>query len=122
MLVHETRHRSGAPRGLQLAYATPRAWLEPGKTIAVRDLPTSFGAISFSMTSSVRTVHVSIDLTRVARRPRAIGLRLRLPLGRRISRVRLHGRPFRRFDPETGTLDVSGSTGRVEFMARIRAA
>ena len=40
MLVHET------PGGLELAYATPRAWLEPGKRIAVNRAPTGFGPIS----------------------------------------------------------------------------
>ena len=30
-LVHETRDAAGAPDGLELAYATPRAWLRPGQ-------------------------------------------------------------------------------------------
>ena len=36
MLVHEVRGPSGAPRGLELAFATPRSWLQTGKQIAVR--------------------------------------------------------------------------------------
>src|SRR4029079_13975005 len=31
MLVHETRDARGVPQGLDLAYASPRAWLEAGK-------------------------------------------------------------------------------------------
>jgi hypothetical protein len=121
LLVHETRDRTAAPRGLELAYATSRAWLEPGKTIAVRKMPTSFGPISFAMTSYVKTVRVSIDLSRLERRP-TISLRLRLPSGRRISHVRLGSRRFRRFDPHTATVDLSGSTGRVDLVAVIRSA
>ncbi len=41
MLVHET-----AAGGLELAYATPRAWLAAGKRIAVNRAPTGFGPIS----------------------------------------------------------------------------
>ena len=39
MLVHETRASDGSPRGLELAYSTPRAWLRPGRHIAVRRRP-----------------------------------------------------------------------------------
>ena len=61
-LVHETTDRAGRPHGLQLAYATPRAWLEPGKRIAVRDMPTSFGPISYSIESRTGAIRASIDV------------------------------------------------------------
>src|SRR5262249_27860526 len=32
MVVHESTNRQGVPRGLELAYATPRGWLRPGKS------------------------------------------------------------------------------------------
>ena len=32
MLVHEVEDSSGAARGLELAFATPRSWLRPGRT------------------------------------------------------------------------------------------
>jgi hypothetical protein len=40
--------------------------------------------------------------------PTALSLRLRLPSGKRIARVTLDGRPYRRFDSATGTIDLSG--------------
>ena len=86
MLVHETRDRTGAPHGLELAYATPRAWLEPGKRIEVHRLPTSFGPISFSAVASSGSVHVSIDVPDRSR-PTTLRLRLRLPRQLRIARV-----------------------------------
>ena len=110
MLVHETVN------GLQLAYSTPRGWLLPGKRIAVSRVPTSFGALSYSLRASTGTVHATVDVPERARR---LMLRLRLPGGSRIAAVELGGRPFRRFDAARATLDLSGLTGRVDLVARL---
>ena len=114
MLVHETLDRAGEPYGLQLAYATPRAWLRPGQTIAVRDAPTSFGPVSFSIAAGTGSVRISVDVPQRAA-PKALGLRLRLPNGYRITRVTMSGKPFRRVDVATGTIDLSGETGSLEL-------
>lgn len=86
-LVHET------PAGLELAFATPRAWLAPGKRIEVTDAPTSFGPLSYSLVARKGSVEVSID---VPARARTLRLRLRLP-------------------HETRTLDLSGRHGHVKL-------
>jgi hypothetical protein len=92
MLVHETRSEDGEPRGLELAYATPRAWLLPGQRIAVRRLPTSFGPLTFTIRSTNSAVRLSLDVPQ--RAPlRTLSLRLRLPHGARISSVIIDGRP-----------------------------
>ncbi|MGZ8694432.1 MAG: hypothetical protein ACXWYS_03230, partial [Gaiellaceae bacterium] len=39
MLVYEPLDRQARPLGLELAFATPRAWLAPGRRIAVHRLP-----------------------------------------------------------------------------------
>ncbi len=114
MLVHETLDRDGNPYGLRLAYAVPRSWLQPGKRIAVRRAPTSFGPVSYSIVSGKRSAHVSIEAPGRAR-PKALGLRLRLPRGYRLRRVTLDGRPFHRFDAATGTIDLSGKTGSLDL-------
>lgn len=114
MLVHETTDRNGAPRGLELAYATPRAWLLPGRGIEVRAMPTSFGRLSFSIESGVGSAYVSLEVP--DRAPlRTLRLRLRLPRGNRISSVSIDGRIFRRFDPETGTIDLPPRAGSIEL-------
>ncbi|HSP72985.1 MAG TPA: hypothetical protein VLN26_11485, partial [Gaiellaceae bacterium] len=87
MLVHETAS------GLELGFSTPRAWLAPGKRIAVEELPTSFGPLSYSLTAGASSVAVSLD---VPPRARTLRLRLRLP----------HA---------TRTLDLSGRHGHVEL-------
>jgi hypothetical protein len=116
-LVHETLDSNGAPRGLELAYATPRAWLAPGKRIDVRRLPTSFGALSFTLRSTAREIRASIEVP--DRSPlRALALRLRLPHGTRIAAVTLGGRPYRRFDRRSGTITLPVAPGPLELVAR----
>jgi hypothetical protein len=118
MLVHETIDRAGEPYGLQLAYATPRAWLRPGQTIAVRDAPTSFGPVSFSIAAGNGVVRASVVVPDRAA-PKALSLRLRLPDGYRIVRVTLGGRPWQRVDAASGTIDLTGRTGSLELRAEV---
>ena len=58
--------RAPEGRGLQLAYATPRAWLAPGKRIAVDRLPTGFGPLSYTLVSHARSVSATISVPRIA--------------------------------------------------------
>jgi hypothetical protein len=109
MLVHETRDGTGAPHALELAYATPRAWLRPGKRIAVHDAPTSFGLLSYTIAASKTAVHAEVDLP--ADPPPQLRLRLRLPRGSRIGAVVLNGNRFTRVDRRSSTLDLSGLSG-----------
>ncbi len=85
--------------GLRLAYATPRAWLRPGKRIAVTNVPTSFGPLSYSLSARRGSVHVTVDVPS-RRHPQTLELRLRLP-------------------GATRTIDLSGRTGRLDFVVRI---
>jgi hypothetical protein len=85
--------------GLRLAFATPRAWLRPGRRIAVTNLPTSFGPLSYTLSAKRGSVDVSVDVPSV-RPARTLQLRLRLP----------------RF---TRTIDLTGRKGRVDFVVKI---
>jgi len=115
MLVHET------PAGLQLAYATPRAWLGAGKRIAVASAPTSFGPLSYSLAATAGAVSAAVDVPERTP-PRALSLRLRLPRGGRIAAVTVGGRAWSRFDRATGTIDLSGLTGHLDVVARLSRA
>jgi hypothetical protein len=112
-LVHETRDPDGAPRGLELAFATPRTWLAPGKRIAVTAAPTSFGPLTYTLQSTTTAVRATIDVPARAR-PHELRLRLRLPSGRRVVSVDVG-----RLDRGTSTIDLSGRTGTIELEARI---
>jgi len=82
--------------GLHLAYATPRAWLRPGERIAVKDVPTRFGPLSYTLAAARGSVHVTIVVPS-ARRPPTLSLRLRVP-------------------NVTRTINLSGRTGTLDFV------
>lgn len=115
MLVHERRNRQGAPTGLELAFATPRAWLGNGKAIRVRDAPTSFGPVSLAIERRGRTVEISVDAPPTP----DLRLRLRLPRGLEIGSIGSGGVAVP-FDRASGTIDLSGRAGSVQLVARIR--
>jgi hypothetical protein len=116
-LVHETDDASGAPEGLDLAYATPRRWLLPGRTIRVHDVPTSFGPLSFTIAAARRSIRVELEPT--ATTAPSLWLRLRLPGRERIVGVSLGGRAYGRFDAATATIDLSGLRGRIGITANL---
>jgi hypothetical protein len=119
MLVHETSDERGAARGLELAYATPRAWLRPGGEIRVRRVPTSFGPISFTIAATDDDVQVSLDMP--DRRPLpAVSLRLRLPRGEQVAAVVLGGRPYSAFESKTGTIRLPRRSGHVDLEVKRR--
>ncbi|HSC91642.1 MAG TPA: hypothetical protein VLB86_08320 [Gaiellaceae bacterium] len=116
MLVHETTATGGRPGGLELAFATPRAWLRAGRRIAVAGVPTAFGPVSFSLQAGAQSVGAQIEVP--ARTPPALRLRIRLPEGTRMTGVLLDGRAYPRFDSRTQVVDLSGLTGRLELVVR----
>ena len=111
MLVHEVRGPSGTARGLELAFATPRAWLQTGKQIAVHDAPTSFGRLSYTVAAKAGAIDAWVDVPE-SRSLKTLKLRLRLPRGQRLAHVDVEGQPSR-FDARTGTIDLSGLSGNV---------
>jgi hypothetical protein len=117
LLVHETRDAAGEPEGLRLAYATPRAWLRAGREIDVRDAPTSFGPVSFSIAAGASEATIELELPELP--PRSLSLRLRLPGGTRIGGVEVDGEVHRAVDRATGTIDLSGRMGALTIVARL---
>jgi hypothetical protein len=103
--------------GDELMYgrATPRAWLEPGKSIRVERLQTRFGPTSFALTAGEDGVTGFIELP-ARRRPREALLRLRL--NGTVEALRLNGRAAP-FDGETGTARLPRRAGRVAVEARV---
>ena len=115
LLVNETVDAQGRPEGLDLAFSTPRAWLAPGKSIVVRDAPTSFGRLSYSIRSAAQSLHVTVDVP-ARSRVGALRLRLRLPQGDRI--VGARSGPVRlRVRGETIELPIR--PGKLELEVRV---
>jgi hypothetical protein len=114
-LVHERRDTRGRPTRLELAFATPRAWLGDGKRIDVTRAPTSFGPVSYVVRRRGSVVRVDVDVPAAP----SVRLRLRLPHGLRIDRVESSGRPLR-FDRLSGTIRLpSGHARTLELVARL---
>ncbi|HEV8459737.1 MAG TPA: hypothetical protein VGQ38_03430 [Gaiellaceae bacterium] len=83
MLVHEVRGASGAPTGLDLAFSTPRPWLESGKSIDVENAETSFGKVSYSIARTGARIAVQLTVPPGAH----TRIRLRVPKGERVAHV-----------------------------------
>ena len=115
MLIHETRAPDGTPTGLELAYSTPRNWLDNGKTIHVNNAPTTFGPISYSIQRHGNYVHITINAPTVP----SLRLRLRLPTNQHITAVRLADHPIG-YDPKTGTIDLFKHHGHLDLNATIK--
>ncbi len=113
LLVHERRGPLGAPAGLDLAFSTPRAWLSDGKQIDVRDAPTSFGKVSYSLARAGATIEGRLVLPAGAH----CRLRLRLPAGERLTGVRV-GSTSVAVD-RAGTIDLGSRRGAVVVRATV---
>lgn len=117
MLVNESEGADGTAEKLQLAYFTPRAWLEHGKQINVQRSPTSFGTLGYVINSEIDRgeIGIRVELPEHADEAQQIAIRLRTPGQRTIKRVRLNGKSHRTFDPTDETIDLTGKEGLVEL-------
>ena len=116
MLVHERRGRHGLPRGLDLAFSTPRPWLSDGDTIGVHGLRTSFGPLSYSIARAGLRLVIDVAAPRAPDAPR---LRLRLPAGTELGAVRLGTRRLA-VDRRTSTVTLPSRAGRLHLVATLR--
>ena len=113
LLVHERRGPLGAPAGLDLAFSTPRGWLAPGQEIEVKEAPTSFGPVSYTIDRGGSTVEARLVLPAHAH----ARLRLRLPAGERLVRVLVGS--TRVAADRGGTIDLGDRTGAVLVRASV---
>jgi len=101
----------GKPETLRLCFATPKRWLEDGKTIKVSRAPTCFGSMSFTIRSKLQKGEVvaSLDLpTRNA--PKQTLLRIRVPDGWRVVSAEASGHHFP--VDSRDTIDISTLSGK----------
>ena len=97
---------------LWLAPFVTRNWLKHGMRIVVRDAPTRFGPVSYTITSAADAGHIDARVEPPARRePAAFVLRVRHPEEKRIRSVSVNGEPHTRFDPHGETVTWSQKQG-----------
>ena len=101
-----------------LAKATPRVWLEQGKTIAVRDAPTRFGNVGYELHSDIDHGRISAVLDLPEGYRAATKLRLRVPGGKALRGVTLDGAPWTDFSPKEEVVNLpSERQGKISVEA-----
>ncbi|MFC1604893.1 hypothetical protein ACFL5F_07690 [Planctomycetota bacterium] len=94
MLIHELDDDT-----LLLLQATPRKWLEDGKTIEVERAPTHYGRLSMKIESQAASNKILAQIDMPERRyPNILLVRLRHPTGKPIKSVTVNGRDWTDFD------------------------
>lgn len=107
---------------LRLAFSTPRQWLQEGKEIKVKNMPTAFGPVSYCIQSQIESqdiINVTVNIP-IRRRPLRTHLRLRVPekTGRKLVSVTINGLPYDNFDPITEVINISSLQGEVFVTAK----
>ena len=104
---------------LWLAQGLPRAWLEPGRHVAVRDAPTEFGKMSYRIDAEADgTIRIHIDPPS-RRMPEEIRVRLRHPERRTI--VSVSAAPTVRLEISEDTLSLRNLRVPVDLQVRFAA-
>jgi hypothetical protein len=104
---------------LWLARATPRAWLEEGKKIKVKNAPTHFGEVGYEIISSADEGKIVATVEMPARNPpKSVLLRFRHPKALPIKSVSVNGSSWADFDPSKEVIDLHGIQGTVKVECR----
>jgi hypothetical protein len=118
-------------RSLWLARATPRAWLEQGKRISVKNAPTHFGSVAYEIVSDADHGKISATVEmpsrapapdgtggRAGKAPKEVVLRFRHPKSAPMKGVTVKGKPWAEFDKDKETIILKGLTGTVAVTAQ----
>ncbi len=83
-------------------------WLGDGMTVAVRNAPTRFGAVSYRIASSIRKGFIETTIDPPTRTPpKQIVLRLRHPEGKPMRAVWVDGKPHADFDAASAIVRIA---------------
>jgi hypothetical protein len=104
---------------LLLGQATPRAWLEQGKSIVVERAPTYFGLVDFRVESQVEGGEVKANVAFGSdRRPATLLVRLRHPARRPFRAITVNGESWKDHDTTKEWVRIpQPAAGRYEIVA-----
>jgi len=103
---------------LWLARATPRAWLEQGKKIVVKDAPTHFGTVAYEIVSDVDNGKITATVEMPSRKaPKTVLLRFRHPKAASIRSVTVNGKAWPDFDQSKEAIRLEGLGRKLEVTA-----
>jgi hypothetical protein len=104
---------------LWLARATPRAWLEQGKKISVKNAPTYFGTVAYEIVSDADHGKISATVEMPSRQaPKEVVLRFRHPKAAPMKSVTVNGKPWTEFNKDKETIALKGLAGTVAVTAQ----
>jgi hypothetical protein len=105
---------------LRLLPATPRRWLEVGKTIEVENVRTYFGSVGLRVDSQLARQRIVVDLDLEIAAPgrlQTVALRVPHPARLPMKQVTLDGRPWNDFRAESETIRFPAAAGRRQIVA-----
>lgn len=109
----------GKPETLRLAFATPKRWLEDGKTINIEHAPTAFGPVSFRLESHLARGEVKAEIDPPHRnRPKSLLFRARVPDGWKIISASIENRALK--SDALGTVDISSLRTRATIVFHVQ--
>jgi hypothetical protein len=105
-------------QSLWIARATPRAWLEPGRKIAVKNAPTYFGTAAYEIISDADNGRITTTIEIPDRKaPKNVLLRLRHPKAAPLKGVTANGKRWTAFNPDKEVVEMKDLTGKVVVTA-----
>ena len=108
----------GEPETLRLLFATPRRWLEDGRTIRVERAPTAFGPLSMYVQSKLSQGEVLAEIDLPARtRPKQTLLRIRVPTGWKVISATADSKALK--TDKQGTMDISSLKGKIAVHCKV---
>jgi hypothetical protein len=98
---------------LVLFAATPRPWLESGKTIEIEGAPTYYGKLTARLESRAEAGRISASVSWLGPdRPKALVVRFRHPQSKPMRSVRVNNQAWRDFDAASETLRIDAPSAR----------
>jgi hypothetical protein len=103
---------------LWLAPFVTSHWMKDGMKVSIRNAPTRFGNVSYTITSKVAdgAIEAVVDLPKDCTAKKVV-LRLRHPDGKPIRSVTVQGQPSTDFDPKKETISFTPTGERVTIRA-----
>lgn len=98
---------------LLIGQAIPRAWLEDGKKIDIKEAPTYFGPLNMEIASHAarKEIVATVDLSE-RNPPRMLIVRLRHPQGSKIRSVTVNGEDWKNFDTQKEFVVIPAPEGK----------
>jgi hypothetical protein len=102
---------------LIIGQAIPRPWLAAGQHVTVKNAPTRFGPVSFTIETSADEKRVTVQLDPPLRQPpQRIRLIVRHPSGKPIQAVRVDNEPTSQFEGDALVLPAAKKAVSIQFV------